>query len=77
MFLMTLNIGAVVEAIIGGPLADKFGSRKVLVAFLIMAFAALTLLSFKPNMFMLHVLIAIAGGKTTGTQIVTNAYVSQ
>ncbi|WP_018395634.1 MULTISPECIES: hypothetical protein [Bacillaceae] len=42
MFLVTLNIGAVVGAIIGGQLADKFGSRKVLVAFLIIAFAALT-----------------------------------
>ncbi|MCM3166102.1 hypothetical protein [Peribacillus frigoritolerans] len=35
------------------------------------------MLSFKPSMVMLYILIAIAGGTTTGTQIVTNAYVSQ
>ncbi|MGW8427877.1 MFS transporter [Peribacillus simplex] len=35
------------------------------------------MLSFKPSVIMLYILIAIAGGTTTGTQIVTNAYVSQ
>ena len=77
LFLVTLNLGAVVGAIVGGKLADAYGSRKVLVVFFILGFVALTLLSFKPNMFWLYVLIAIAGGTTTGTQIVMNAYVSQ
>ncbi|WMX58120.1 MFS transporter [Peribacillus sp. R9-11] len=76
-FLVTLNLGAVSGAIVGGKLADRFGSKVVLVSFLVIGFAALTMLSFKPSMIMLYVLIAIAGGNTTGTQIVTNAYVSQ
>ncbi|MFH0068765.1 hypothetical protein [Peribacillus sp. NPDC056705] len=44
---------------------------------MVIGFITLTMLSFKPSMIMLYILIAIAGGTTTGTQIVTNAYVSQ
>lgn len=77
MLLVTLNLGAVVGAIVGGKLADRFGSKVVLVSFLILGFGTLTILSFKPSMFMLYLLLAIAGGTTTGTQIITNAYVSQ
>ncbi|KRF67828.1 MFS transporter [Bacillus sp. Soil768D1] len=76
-FLVTLNLGAVFGAIVGGKLADRFGFKVVLISFLVIGFATLTMLSFKPSMIMLYVLIAIAGGTTTGTQIVTNAYVSQ
>ncbi|MFJ7638223.1 hypothetical protein ACIQXR_12970 [Peribacillus sp. NPDC097224] len=65
------------KAIVGGKLADRFGSKVVLVSFLILGFQTLTMLSFKPSMFMLYLLLAIAGGTTTGTQIITNAYVSQ
>jgi AAHS family benzoate transporter-like MFS transporter len=49
----------------------------VLITFFITGFFALTLLSLKPNMIFLYVLLFIAGGTTTGTQIVMNAYVSQ
>ncbi|MGD8189444.1 MFS transporter [Brevibacillus ginsengisoli] len=76
-FLLTLNIGAVIGAICGGKLADQFGARKVLITFFLIAFTSLTLLSFKPNMILLYILIAIAGGTTTGTQIIANSYVSQ
>lgn len=76
-FLITLNVGAIVGAIFGGKLADRFGSRLVLLSFFITGFLALTLLSFKPNMFLLYLLLFIAGGATTGTQIIMNAYVSQ
>ncbi len=77
LFLITLNIGGVTGAIFGGKLADRFGSRPVLVTFFIVAFCALTALSFKPNSFLLYLLLFLAGATTTGTQINTNAYVSQ
>ena len=77
LFLVTLNLGAVTGAILGGKIADMIGSRKVLVTFFFLGFVSLTLLSFKPSMFWLYVLIALAGATTTGTQIVMNAYVSQ
>ncbi|WP_318509075.1 aromatic acid/H+ symport family MFS transporter [Bacillus sp. T3] len=77
LFLVTLNLGAVTGAIFGGKLADKFGSRKVLAVSFILGFLSLTLLSLKPNVFFLYILLFIAGGTTTGTQINTNSYVSQ
>ena len=76
-FLVTLNTGAVVGAIVGGRLADRFGGRKVLIVFFFLAFFTLTLLSFKPGIILLYLLIGVAGGTTTGTQIVANSYVSQ
>ncbi|MGE7760370.1 hypothetical protein [Peribacillus sp. NPDC097895] len=42
---------------------------------MIIGFITLTVLSLKLSMIMLYVLIGIAGDTTTGTQIVTNAYV--
>ncbi|MEI3614280.1 MFS transporter [Pseudogracilibacillus sp. SO30301A] len=77
LFLITLNLGAVVGAIFGGKLADRFGSRKVLITFFIIGFLSLTALSFRPNAIVLYILLFIAGGTTTGTQINTNSYVSQ
>mgnify|MGYP001178162477 CR=1 FL=1 len=77
VFLITLNLGGVSGAIFGGKLADQFGSRKVLIVFYSIGFIALTSLGFTPNMVLLYILLFIAGATTTGTQIVTNAYVSQ
>ncbi|ADU93897.1 MULTISPECIES: MFS transporter [Geobacillus] len=76
-FLVTLNSGAVIGAIIGGRLADLFGARKILILFFVIAFLTLMSLSLKPNVILLYILIGIAGGTTTGTQIVANSYVSQ
>lgn len=77
LFLVTLNLGGVTGAIFGGKLADKFGSRKVLLFFFLFGFLSLSALSLRPNMILLYVLLFIAGATTTGTQINTNAYVSQ
>ncbi|MEY8190170.1 MFS transporter [Peribacillus simplex] len=67
-FLVVLNLGAVFGAIVGGKLADRYGSKGILVTFLVIGFITLTMPSFKPSMIMLYILISI--------QIVTNAYVS-
>ena len=77
MFLITLNLGGVIGSIFGGKLADQFGSRKVLLVFYLLGFLSLTSLSLNPNVTLLYILIFIAGATTTGTQIITNAYVSQ
>ena len=77
LFLVTLNLGGVTGAILGGKLADKFGSRKVLLVFFTLGFLSLAALSLRPSAFLLYVLLFIAGATTTGTQINTNAYVSQ
>ena len=76
-FLLSLNTGAVIGAILGAQLADRLGARKVLIVFFLVGFVTLAALSFKPSMFLLYLLIAIAGATTTGSQIIANSYVSQ
>ena len=47
LFLVTLNLGGVTGAIFGGKLADKFGSRKVLLVFFIFRVLILSSLKLK------------------------------
>ena len=49
----------------------------VLIGFFIAAGLSLSLLGFVHNIVLLYVLVAIAGATTIGTQIITNAYISQ
>ena len=77
MFLFVLNFGAIFGAIFGGRLADKWGPKPVLIAFFISAAVSLTLLGQVHNIVLLYILVAIAGATTIGTQIITNAYISQ
>ncbi|HBI04752.1 MAG TPA: aromatic acid/H+ symport family MFS transporter, partial [Paenibacillaceae bacterium] len=77
MFLLVLNLGAIFGAVFGGWAADRWSGKKVLIFFYILAGVSLTLLGFKGNLFVLYLLVAIAGGATIGTQIIANAYVSQ
>ncbi len=57
MFLFVLNFGAIFGAIFGGWAADRWGSKKVLIAFYLLAAVSLTLLGFKANMVVLFVLV--------------------
>ena len=54
LFLVTLNLGGVTGAIFGGKLADKFGSRKVLLVFFIFGFLSLAALSLRPSAIFLY-----------------------
>lgn len=76
-FLLTLNFGAIIGSVLGGWLSDRWDTKKVLVMYYIIACISLILLGFKPNMFLLYVLLAFAGATTIGSQIVANVYVSQ
>lgn len=76
-FLLALNVGAMIGAIGGGWLGDRFHLRKVLIIFLSLAAISLSLLGFKSNTFVLYLLIGMAGATTIGTQILLYAYVAQ
>lgn len=76
-FMIALNIGAIIGTLVLGSLADKFGAKKVLVPMFIMAAICLILLGFKYNMFVLYLLVAIAGACTTGAQNISYSFVSQ
>ncbi|MBB6444323.1 MFS transporter [Bacillus benzoevorans] len=77
VFLLTLNLGAIFGAVFGGKWADKWNPKSVLIIFFVAAGVSLTLLGLVKNIFLLYLLVAIAGASTIGTQIICNAYISQ
>ncbi len=77
MFLMVLNIGAIIGAVGGGWLADRFSLRSVLVSFFILGSGSLIALGYPNPMWLLYTLMGIAGATTIGSQILLYAYVAQ
>ncbi|MBN9697243.1 MAG: aromatic acid/H+ symport family MFS transporter [Zoogloea sp.] len=76
-FVLVLNFGAMIGAIGGGWLADRFHIKHVLVAFYALATVSITLLGYKVPTEILYILVGLAGASTIGTQILTYAYVGQ
>jgi len=76
-FVLVLNFGAMLGAVGGGWLADRFHIKYVLVGMYALAAVSITLLGFRVPTEMLFILIGLAGASTIGTQIVTYAYVGQ
>ncbi len=76
-FVLVLNFGAMIGAIGGGWLADRFNIRHVLVVFYALAAVSITLLGYKVPTPVLYLLVGLAGASTIGTQIITYAYVGQ
>lgn len=76
-FLLALNVGATVGAILMGWLADRWGVGKALILFFLIAFISISSLGYATNMILLYILVAIAGAATVGTQNLTHSYTSQ
>ncbi len=76
LFLFSLNIGAIVGQVGGGWLADRLGSKKVIVIMFLIGSLSLVILGFRLPELILYVLVAIAGACSTGTGCVNNAYAS-
>ncbi len=76
-FLLMLNFGGVVGAILGGWLGDRFSLPKVVLAFFAVGTVAIVLLGFNSPMPVLYLLIAVAGATTIGTQILLYANTAQ
>ncbi len=76
-FVLVMNIGAVVGAVGGGWLADRFHIKYVLAGMYALAAVSLTLLGQPASTPVLFVLLGLAGASTIGTQIVANAYAGQ
>lgn len=75
--VLVLNFGAVVGAVGGGWLADRFHIKYVLVGMYALAAVSITLLGYKVATPVLFLLVGLAGASTIGTQIVTYAYAGQ
>lgn len=76
-FVLVLNFGAVIGAVGGGWLADRFHIKYVLVGMYALAAVSVTLLGYKVSTPVLFLLVGVAGASTIGTQIVTYAYAGQ
>lgn len=76
-FVLVLNFGAVIGAVGGGWLADRFSIKYVLVGMYALAAVSITLLGYKVATPVLFLLVGLAGASTIGTQIVTYAYAGQ
>ncbi|CAN5910502.1 aromatic acid/H+ symport family MFS transporter [soil metagenome] len=76
-FVLVLNFGAMIGAVAGGWLADRFHIKYVLVGMYLLAAVSITLLGYRVPTEWLFLLVGLAGASTIGTQIVTYAYVGQ
>ncbi|SAK44922.1 major facilitator transporter [Caballeronia pedi] len=76
-FVLVLNFGAMIGAIGGGWLADRFNIKHVLIAMYALAAISISLLGVKVPVGVLFFLVGLAGASTIGTQIVTYAFAGQ
>lgn len=76
-FVLVLNFGAMIGAIGGGWLSDRFPIKHVLIGMYVLAAISITLLGQPLPTPVLFVMVGLAGATTIGTQIVNLAYVGQ
>jgi MFS transporter, AAHS family, benzoate transport protein len=76
-FVLVLNFGAMIGAIGGGWLADRFNIKHVLIVMYGLSAASISMLGFKVPIEALFFLVGLAGASTIGTQIVTYAFAGQ
>ena len=76
-FLLVLNIGAIVGALLASAAADRFGSKPLTVVCFLLGAASVALLSIQPVALVVYILVAVAGLGSVGTQILVNAWVTR
>ena len=77
MFLLALNIGAVIGTVGGGILADKFPIKNVLIAMLSVGIFSLVGLGFNSPQAVIYLLVSLAGAASIGCSILLYSYVAQ
>ncbi|TCB73610.1 MFS transporter [Acinetobacter sp. ANC 4177] len=77
MFMMVMNIGAVVGIVGGGILADRFHLKPVLMVLGMMGAIVMSLMGFQSNQFLLYILVFLAGAASIGSQMLLYSYVAQ
>jgi AAHS family benzoate transporter-like MFS transporter len=76
LFLLTLNLGALVGSNVAGFIADKVGYKGTLVVLYIIAFCSIAMMSLTTNFAAVVSLVALAGIGFYGGQNVAHGYVS-
>lgn len=77
LFLLAMNVGAVIGTISGGMLADRFHLKPVIMVLGVVGAIVLSLLGFEPPQVALYLMIALAGAASIGSQILLYSYVAQ
>lgn len=77
MFMMVMNIGAVIGIVGGGILADRFHLKPVLMCLGIMGAIVMSLMGLQSNQFILYLLVFLAGAASIGSQMLLYSYVAQ
>ncbi|MGW1022942.1 MFS transporter [Streptomyces sp. NPDC002577] len=77
LFLLVMNLGAVVGSLLISPLGDRFGMKPVTMAVFLAAAVSITLLAFATAAPLMYALVAVAGFGTIGAQIMVLGYVAQ
>ncbi|TGN95750.1 MFS transporter [Burkholderia sp. USMB20] len=76
-FVLVFNVGAVVGAIGGGWLGDKYNIKYVLVAFYAAGAVSLALMGYTRSTELLFLIVFVVGGSTLGTQLLAYAYAGE
>ncbi|MGF6637329.1 MFS transporter [Paraburkholderia sp. MM6662-R1] len=77
-FVLVMNFGGMLGAIVSGWLADRLNIRYVLTGMYLLAAVSITLLGHGAlPVMLLYVLVCLSGAATIGTQNLTNAYAGQ
>jgi AAHS family benzoate transporter-like MFS transporter len=76
-FLLVLNLGAIVGALIASWIADRRGSKSVTVVAFLLGGLSVGLLSLQPPLLGTFVLVALAGLGSVGAQLLVNAWVTR
>lgn len=76
LFLVMMNVGAVVGSVLVAPVGDRLGMKPVTVVTFVAAALSIYLLSSPAAAWAMYALVAVAGFGTIGTQIMINAYVA-
>lgn len=66
VFLVVMNVGALVGTLISGVMADRWGCRPTLMVLFALAAVSIAALGIKPDAATLHALLLLAGGSTVG-----------
>ncbi|MFC6052758.1 MFS transporter [Acinetobacter sp. Ac_877] len=77
MFMLVMNVGAVVGIVGGGILADRFHLKPVLMFLGIMGAIVMSLMGFQSNQILLYILVFLAGAASIGSQMLLYSYVAQ
>ena len=75
--LVTLNSTAALGSLLGGAVADRLGSKRVVSVLYLLAAASLCALPFAHGTFQTYVLVGIAGVGTIGNTMLLGAYITR